>query len=86
MSKTWAVQDAKAKFDEFVEASLSEGPQILTMRGVEQAVLVSIDQWRRMEKTSTLNLKDLLLTPEARSDSLIPPRQTYRRRSVPALE
>ena len=35
MNKTRAIQDAKAKFDEFLEASLSEGPQILTMRGVE---------------------------------------------------
>ena len=86
MNKTWAVQDAKAKFDEFLEASLLEGPQILTMRGVEQAVLVSIDQWRRMEKTAKPNLKDLLLTPDARSDSLTPPRQTYRRRPAPGLE
>ena len=30
MSKTWQVQDAKARFSELLETSLSEGPQIVT--------------------------------------------------------
>ena len=30
MNKTWQVQDAKARFSEFLEASLAEGPQIVT--------------------------------------------------------
>ena len=50
MSKTWQVQDAKARFSELLETSLAEGPQIVTKRGVETAVLVPIDEWRRLEK------------------------------------
>ena len=50
MSKTWQVQDAKARFSELLETSLTEGPQIVTKRGVEAAVLVPIDEWRRLEK------------------------------------
>ena len=33
MSKTWQVQDARARFSEFLETSLAEGPQIVTKRG-----------------------------------------------------
>jgi antitoxin Phd len=38
----WRVQDAKARFSEFLEASLREGPQVVTRSGVEVAVLVPI--------------------------------------------
>ncbi len=37
--KTWPEQDAKARFSEFLGASLTEGPQVVTRRGVEAAVL-----------------------------------------------
>ena len=65
MSKTWQVQDAKARFSELLETSLTEGPQIVTKRGVETAVLVPIDEWRRLEKRARPDLKELLLAPEA---------------------
>lgn len=86
MPKTWQVQDAKARFSEFLDASLKEGPQIVTRRGVETAVLVPIEQWRRMEKTAKPSLKDLLLAPEPRTGQLTAPRQTHSRRSAPLLE
>ena len=40
----WKVQDAKARFSELLETSLAEGPQIVTRRGVETAVIVPIEQ------------------------------------------
>ena len=86
MSKTWQVQDAKARFSELIETSLTEGPQIVTNRGVETAVLVSIDEWRRMEQRARPELKELLLAPEARTDTLIQPRTKHRRRVTPRLE
>ena len=46
MSRVWQVQEAKARFSEMLETSLTEGPQIVTKRGVETAVLVPIEQWR----------------------------------------
>lgn len=86
MAKTWQVQDAKARFSEFLEASLKEGPQIVTRRGVEAAVLVPIEQWQRLEKMSKPNLKDLLLAPDARTEALVPPRGEHRHRPAPVLE
>ncbi len=86
MSKTWQVQDAKARFSELLEMSLTEGPQIVTKRGVEAAVLVPIDEWRRLEKRARPDLKELLLAPEARTDALTPPRPRHRQRLSPSFE
>ena len=86
MSKTWQVQDAKARFSELLETSLTEGPQIVTKRGVEAAVLVPIDEWRRLEKRARPDLKELLLAPEARTDALTPLRSRHRHRVSPSFE
>ena len=86
MGKIWQVQDAKARFSELLEASLNEGPQIVTKRGVEAAVLVPIGQWRRLQEMTKPNLKDLLLAPEARTESLTPPRRQHNHRAVPIFE
>ena len=77
MSNTWPVQDAKARFSEMLETSLVEGPQVVTKRGVETAVLVSIEQWRNLERMTRPGLKELLLAPEARTEELTPPRPEY---------
>ena len=86
MSKTWQVQDAKARFSELLETSLAEGPQIVTKRGVETAVLVPIEEWRRLEQRARPDLKQLLLAPEARTDTLTPPRPQHRHRVSPSFE
>ena len=86
MGNKWQVQDAKAKFSEFLEASLAEGPQIVTKRGVETAVLLSIERWRRLEKMTKPDLKELLLAPDARTDALAPTRLKRRRRMPLAVE
>ncbi len=86
MSKTWQVQEAKARFSAFLEASTTEGPQIVTKRGVEAAVLLPIEQWRRLRKIAQPDLKALLLAPEARTDMLAPPRAQHGHRPTPAIE
>src|ERR1035438_994304 len=40
----WQVQDAKARFSELLEITLKKGPQVVTRRGVEAAVLVPISR------------------------------------------
>ena len=77
---SWQVQDAKARFSEFLEASLKDGPQIVTKRGVETAVLVPIDQWRHLQKATRPTLKQLLLAPAPRVEDLVPARRALRRR------
>ena len=79
--KSWAVQDAKARFSEFLQASLTEGPQLVTMRGKETAVLVPVEEWRRLTARARPGLKELLLAPEPRADIPVPERGKRRRRS-----
>ena len=86
MTKSWQVQDAKARFSEFLTASLTEGPQIVTRRGVQTAVLVPIDRWRQLEKAAIPRLKDVLLAPRARTEQLTPPRKSERLRPPPTFE
>lgn len=86
MGNLWQVQDAKARFSELLETSLAEGPQIVTRRGVETAVLVPIEQWRRLERMAKPDLKELLLAPEPRTDQLTPPRRSVRQRTAPQFE
>ena len=80
--KIWPVQDAKARFSEFLEACLSEGPQLVTRRGAEAAVLVPVAQWRRMHAAAAPSLKELLLSDAARTETLVPARGAARRRRV----
>jgi prevent-host-death family protein len=81
--KSWPVQDAKARFSEFLEKCLTEGPQMVTKRGAEAAVLVPADEWRRLQASARPSLKELLLSDHARTETLTPVRRRARRR-VPA--
>lgn len=83
--KTWPIQDAKARFSEFLEACIADGPQMVTKRGAEAAVLVPIEQWRRLQVAARPTLKQLLLSDTARTETLTPPRSAVRRRKVVAL-
>lgn len=79
MTRHWAVQDAKARFSEFLDASVKEGPQIVTRRGVETAVLVPIEEWNKIQKREPRSLKELLMTDEARFDFDLQRREINRR-------
>ena len=86
MVNKWSVQDAKSRFSEFLDTTLAEGPQIVTRRGAETAVLVPIEQWRRLERMTRPDLKELLLASEARTEDLTPPRRRHRRRTPPVVD
>ena len=79
---TWQVQDAKARFSEVLNASVSEGPQVITRRGVETAVLVAIEEWRRLQAAARPTLKELLLAERPRADIPVPARGRLRRRPL----
>jgi len=81
----WPVQDAKARFSALLETAQREGPQVVTRRGREAAVLVPIEPWRRLQAASRPRLKQLLLAPEARTERLVLPRGQARRRTVQPL-
>jgi len=83
--KTWPVQDAKARFSELLDTCLREGPQVVTKHGTEAAVLVPVDDWRRMRQTAPATLKELLLADQPRMDIPLPRRGRLRRRRVSTL-
>ena len=78
--KSWPVQDAKARFSEMLETCLKDGPQIVTRRGAEAAVLVPMTDWQRLKRAAKPTLKELLLADAGRGDLIIPPRGGMRRR------
>jgi antitoxin Phd len=81
--RSWPVQDAKARFSELLVACERDGPQIVTKRGVEAAVMIPFAEWRRLAADARPGLKALLLSDEARGDDLIAPRQKNVRRRRP---
>jgi antitoxin Phd len=48
MTHTWQLQETKNRFSRVVENALSHGPQIITRRGVEVAIVLSYTEYQRM--------------------------------------
>ena len=71
----WQVYDAKARFSELLDTTLKDGPQVVTRRGVETAVLVPIDEWKRLKDGAKRFNVDPLLDPNGPHDLYIPPRR-----------
>ena len=82
---TWPVQDAKARFGDFLDACLLEGPQMVTRRGTEVAVLVSVQEWRRLQSAARPSLKQLLLSDQTRIDLVVAPHGQAKRRPVESM-
>ena len=80
--KHWPVQDAKARFSELLRASMSDGPQMVTLRGEEAAVLVPAAEWRRLEATRPRTLKEILLGDGTKFDIPLPSRRGFKLRPV----
>jgi prevent-host-death family protein len=71
----WPVYDAKARFSEFLDAALKEGPQIVSRRGIETAVLIPIGEWKRLQAERRPSIKDVLLDPDGPRDIPLPARR-----------
>jgi antitoxin Phd len=82
----WQLQEAKARFSEFLDAALEKGPQIVTRRGVEAAVLVPIGEWRRLQQAARPGVKELLLEKTPLFDDLVPERRKLSRREPVEFE
>lgn len=44
----WKLEDAKARFSEVVRRAATAGPQLVTVRGREAAVILSPEQYRQL--------------------------------------
>lgn len=82
---SWPVQDAKAHFSELLNTCINEGPQMVTRRGEEAAVLVSIAEWRQLYHAARPSLKSLLLSEKGRTELTLPKRGSAKRRTPPDM-
>ena len=48
MTRSWQLQEAKSKFSEVIDEALSEGPQVITRRGIETVVILSFSDYRQL--------------------------------------
>jgi prevent-host-death family protein len=68
MPDKWQMQEAKARFGELVRKAAAEGPQIVTYRGAETAVVLSIEEFRRLEAARPSFVDHLLGAPKLDDD------------------
>jgi len=48
MNRIWQLQEAKNKLSEVVDEAMQNGPQLITRRGIEAAVVISFADYRKM--------------------------------------
>jgi prevent-host-death family protein len=82
---TWPVQDAKARFSEMLDACLKDGPQLVTRRGTDAAMLVPVAEWKRLTAEARPSLKALLMSDIGRTELNIPARGQATRRAATEL-
>ena len=46
--QTWQLQDAKARLSEVIKRAVNEGPQEITVRGEPTAVVLSADEFKKL--------------------------------------
>ncbi len=72
MKNAWQLQEAKAKFSKVINEAIQHGPQVITKHGVEKVLLISVEDYRKINKpkqklstffnSSPLNNVDLDIT------------------------
>lgn len=80
---TWPVADAEARFSELLDTAEKQGPQTISRRGIETAVVVPIAEWKRLKASSRRDLVDPLTDPNGPQNLEIPPRRRF---SLPPAE
>jgi prevent-host-death family protein len=48
MAGVWQLQEAKNKLSKVVDEAIRQGPQIITRHGVEVAIVLSYDEFRKI--------------------------------------
>jgi prevent-host-death family protein len=72
----WLLQDAKARFSDLVRRVKSEGPQHVTVRGREEVVVISVDEFRRLKGGSTGKVLTAVMQASPCRDVNIEPTRT----------
>jgi prevent-host-death family protein len=73
----WQLQEAKARFSELVQKALDEGPQAVTRHGKEVVVILSAEEYRKLQARRPGLLEVLMSGPEGELE--LPPREVQER-------
>lgn len=82
----WQLQDAKARFSELIDETLKKGPQIVTRRGIDTAVVMSVEEWSRLKEDKRPTWKDILLGEGPRFELSLPKRGRVKSRKPPEFD
>jgi len=82
----WQLQDAKSRFSELIDDTLEKGPQVVTRRGIDTAVVVSIDEWKRLKDEKRVTWKEVLLGEGPRFELSLPKRGKSKSRKAPVFD
>jgi prevent-host-death family protein len=61
----WQIHEAKNRLSEVLREAATSGPQTITVRGKETAVILSIKDWRRLTKPASSLVEFLRSSPLA---------------------
>jgi antitoxin Phd len=62
--RSWQLQEAKNRLSEVVDEAARSGPQIITRRGIDAAVVVSAADWARLARRRTPLIEILRRAPK----------------------
>ena len=79
--KNWQLQEAKAMFSEVIKAAL-EKPQIITVRGKETAVILSISAYKKLVNPRQTLFEFIQNSPLRDLELELPQRQSENMREV----
>ncbi|MBF0431312.1 MAG: type II toxin-antitoxin system Phd/YefM family antitoxin [Fibrobacteria bacterium] len=68
MKNIWQLQEAKSKFSELVKKAVSSGPQVVTKRGVNTIVILSVEDYKKLNKPKNSLVKFFEQSPRVNLD------------------
>jgi prevent-host-death family protein len=74
----WQLQEAKQRFSEVVRHARADGPQLVTKHGKDVAVVVSIEEFRRLTEDLPSFKEFLLAAPDLDALDLVRSREQAR--------
>lgn len=79
----WPLQTAKARFSELIRCVKSDGPQLVTVHGKDEVVVLSVEEFRRLQgKQTGRDLMEVMQNSPHPDVNLEPTRATMPVRNV----
>ena len=75
---SWQLQEAKRRFREIVDLTLTEGPQLVTRRGSDAVVILAVEDYRRLVGDAPNLIDHLLSAPKGEALAITRSKQPIR--------